>query len=254
MKCDFRLELLVFDAWCKLKAELATSYFGWLWWIIEPVATILAYYFVFGFLLRRGSGDYIYQLIIGVVLWGWFSATVTKSSQSIQRSAALILQVKINKLFFPLSDVLQMFFRQVFVFAILFMLLPISGYFYNSWWWLPILVLEFALFTCVFSLWLAALIPFFPDAFGISNMFMRLWMFCSGVFYTVDMISEGHQALFLMNPLANLIEQFRDVLLVGKPPEIISIVAIMSCCIIFLSLVIVFVRTYDQLYPRLVMR
>ena len=33
---------------CDLKAEVANSYLNWLWWVLEPLATMIIYTLVFG--------------------------------------------------------------------------------------------------------------------------------------------------------------------------------------------------------------
>ena len=60
-----------------LKSRFAGSYFGTIWAFIQPIVTILVYYFVFGIAMRGGaaSGDgtpFVLYLVSGIVPWMYF--------------------------------------------------------------------------------------------------------------------------------------------------------------------------------------
>jgi lipopolysaccharide transport system permease protein len=79
-------------------------------------------------------------------------------------------------------------------------------------------------------------------------------MFCSGVFYSVDMLPERVQEYFLMNPMANIIDQYRSVLLSDLPPDWSSVLVISLASLLLLGAGIYFIGINDQKYPRLVIQ
>lgn len=245
------LELLLYNVKARLKAQVARSYLGCLWWIFEPLGFIGAFYFVFEFLLKRGGPEYTYQLIIGVVAWTWFGSTVAAAANSISRASQLMLQVRVNKLFFPFSEILELAFKQIFVFALLLLFLLVTKGVQPSWLYLPLLLLEQLILITSISLLFASVVPFLPDAVYLVNLCMRLWMFCSGVFYTVASIAPEYRFYFLLNPMANLIEQYRTVLIYDQAPhwQSFTIITVVSLGIAMLGIVVI--RHNDEAYPRL---
>lgn len=248
------VEMIYFQASANLKTQIVKSYIGPIWWILEPLMTMVAYYMVFELLLSRGGEDFIFNLLIGVTVWGWFNTVIMQCSQSMIRGAALMHQTNIGKIFFPLVDIIDVVFKQLFVGCVLLLIVAYFKSVSVSWFFLPILFFEALLVGCAGALLFSAIVPFVPDIFQMLSMAMRVLMFCSGVFYTVDAISLDMRDFFLMNPFANIINQFRSVMLLGEPPDFYSILTISVLAILVIVLVVSFIRKHDQEYPRLVLQ
>ena len=70
-----------------LKSRFAGSYFGTIWAFIQPIVTILVYYFVFGIAMRGGaaSGDgtpFVLYLVSGIVPWMYFQEGLITGTNS----------------------------------------------------------------------------------------------------------------------------------------------------------------------------
>mgnify|MGYP006173762095 CR=1 FL=1 len=48
---------------------------------------------------------------------------------------------------------------------------------------------------------------------------VQVWMFVSPVVYPLNLVPESWRPLYLLNPMAGIINSFRDVLLRGQPPD-----------------------------------
>lgn len=247
-------EYIIEKVKANLIAETADNHLGFLWWLLEPVMIIGAFYFVFGILLQRGGPGFIYDLMVGVVCWIWFSNCVTSSMLSIKSAGGIINQIHVFKMVFPLIEVLVATSKQSIVFTLLLLLLvfvrePNS---YSYWLVFPIVIAVQFLLILAVSFFLAAIVPFIPDLRFIIRQALRLAMFCSGVFYSLDRIPVQYHQNFLLNPMANLIHQYRAVLLheSGLNLQALLMISLFSVVVIILSFTIY--RKYDRLYPRLV--
>jgi lipopolysaccharide transport system permease protein len=247
-------DLVVISAKANLLNQISQTYFGWLWWLLEPIMTMLVYYFVFEFLLSRGGPGFVYMLLVGVVVWSWFGNTVSNAATSILREKGTISCINIGKVTFPTISILEYSLRQGIIFSILLAFLWATNGVSSSWWFLPIIILEQCLLIASISIAVAGMVPFFPDLNFLVTIMLRAAMFCSGVFYSVDMLPERIQEYFLMNPMANIIEQYRTVLLSGLPPDWTSVLAISLASLVLLGAGIYFIRMNDQKYPRLVIQ
>ncbi len=246
--------LIFISAKANLASQISQTYFGWLWWVVEPIMTMLVYYFVFEFLLNRGGPNFIYMLLTGVVVWAWFGNTVSNAATSILREKGTISCINLPKEIFPFISILECTFRQLIVFVVFFVFMLATKGVSLSWLYLPLVLLEQFLFVSALSIMIAGLVPFFPDINFVVTVFLRAAMFCSGVFYTVDMMPEDIQGHFMFNPMANIIEQYRAILMNNQGPDIVSVFVIMAVSLLILLSSIVFIRTNNQKYPRLVIQ
>jgi lipopolysaccharide transport system permease protein len=248
------LDLVLVSAKANLWNQTSQTYFGWLWWVVEPIMTMLVYYFVFEFLLNRGGPGFVYLLLIGVVAWSWFGNTVSNASTSILRAKGTISCININKAVFPAIAIVEHSFRSAIVFSILMVFLLLMKGVSVSWWYLSVIILEQSLLIAAFSMTVAGLVPFFPDLNFIVTIVLRAAMFGSGVFYTVDMLPENIQGYFMLNPMANIIDQYRSVLLYDTAPDWNAITIISGLSVVLLVLAMKVIKSNDQLYPRLVIQ
>ena len=62
-------EILLYGVYSDLRTEVARRFLGFLWWIIDPVLYMAAFYVVFALALRQGGEDYAPFLLIGMVVW-----------------------------------------------------------------------------------------------------------------------------------------------------------------------------------------
>lgn len=248
-------DTLFFKVRCNLKSEAKQNYLNYAWWILEPALLVLTFYIVFGVLRNSGGLEFVSFLCVGQIPFLWFSRTVSNSSMSIVAGRGLMNLVKIPKSFFPLVVIFQDLVKSIFVFFLLLLFLYIIGVpVYSTWLQLPIVMLIQFTFTVSISLLVASLVPFFPDLRFIVSTGIMMLMFGSGVFYNYkDIISPEHYELFLMNPMANIIEMFRNILLdgVGINLEPTLYILLFSISVIVFSLLIL--KKYDTHYPRLVM-
>jgi lipopolysaccharide transport system permease protein len=237
-----------------LKSEASKTYLGYIWWLLEPALMVGVFYVVFAVFLARLIPDYVVFLTCGKIPFLWLSKSVTNASRSILAGRGLINQVSIPKPFFPMLVVFQDAFKQTVVFT--FMLTFIAFYGMEvSWVWLSVIfvVLTQLLLISALSLVAAAITPFLPDFRYLLATAMLALMFGSGIFYSYkDVLLPEHQQLFLINPLANLIKNYRQILMENTLPDWAALGYI---CLASVTLIIVmkhYYRKTDKIYARLI--
>ena len=237
-----------------LKAEASKTYLGYLWWLLEPALIVAVLYVVFSIFLDRGMDNFVVFLVCGKIPFLWFSKSVMNASNSINAGRGLINQVSIPKAFFPLLVVAQDAIKQSIVFVFMLVFIANSGFEVN-WVWLSLIfiVLTQLLLVTAFSLLGAAIIPFIPDFKYLIATGMLALMLGSGIFYSYkDVLLEKHQQLFLMNPMANLIKNYRQVLMENTLPDWAALAAISLGSVALLLVMALYYRKTDTLYARLI--
>lgn len=239
-----------------LKSEASQTYLSYAWWLLEPVLMVSVFYLVFSVFLARGTPDFVVFLVCGKIPFLWFSKSVINSSRSIIVGRGLINQVSIPMPFFPLLVVFQDAFKQTVVFAFMFIFVAMYGL-DISWVWLSVLfvILTQLLLICAVSLVVAAITPFLPDFRYLIATAMLALMFGSGIFYNYkEVLLPEHQQLFLMNPIANLIKNYRQVLMENSLPDWFALAGISLASITLIIAMTLYYKKVGRLYARLIVQ
>lgn len=246
-------ELVFFRSFSGLRAEAARYYLGFAWWIIEPILFMIALYVVFAVLLQRGTEDFVVFLLVGIVTWQWFAGVVRHSAASIWSAGAIMTQVRVPKLFFPAVTI----FMDTAKFFVAFFLLVTFIWFYG----IPpgpaypalffVLLVQF-LFIAAAALLVAMAVPFLPDLrFAVESLLHFLFFF-SGIFFDVNTVPKDYQWLIQINPMTQLIDAHRAILIHGIQPSWSSLLWIGSVSVIMLIFLALVLTRMDQVYPRLI--
>lgn len=214
-----------------LKSEVSKLYLSFLWWIIEPILFVGAFYFVFSVLLDSGQKDYLVFLMCAKIPFMWFSKSVTSASGAIVENHGIIGQIDINKIIFPLSSIQTSLYKELPVFLLLVGVCVFYGYSPSiTWLWLlPLIFLQY-LVIVVFGLVAALLVSYMDDVRMFINMGMLFLMFSSGIFFDISDIRQPFQEYLLYcNPIAFLCDAYRKILMSKGGYSVTHLLAL--CCI-----------------------
>lgn len=246
-----RFELILFMAQSKLKSESTRTYFSFFWWIIEPVMLMLVYFVVFGVILGRAEPDYIPFLLTGIVVWNWFSNTVMHSADSISGNAGLVTRVPIDKWIFPLVIVVMDTIKQVLVFAVLIVFLTLVGFELSiNFLYLPFVMFVQVILILSCSFVVAAITPYIVELKFFLGTGLRVAMYLSGIIYSIERVPESIRGYFEVNPMLQLAESYRNILMYQKPPELESLLYVLLGSLIFLAIGLKLMSYFSQDYPR----
>ncbi len=245
-------DLVVYNAFAELKAENSRAMAGYLWWVLEPLMTLGVYYFIFEFFRPPGEGNFVVFLFTGIIFWRWFHAAVTRSVTSLEMNRTLMLQVDLNKSLLPLSiviiDSIKFLVTLVLLLGTVFLT---GGHVTPAWIQLPFLLATqfFLIIGC--SLLVAGIPPLFQDFTHILNTLMMLMMFCSGLFYSLDILPEKVQTVLMFNPMAVLIDQYRRIFLEGEFVEALPMTIVWVESVIVFLLGFGLLKRFDKVYPKI---
>lgn len=247
------IELVWTKAQLNLKSEASKDQLHYFWWVIEPLMFMVVYYVVFALLLRSGGENYVAYLLSGVMPFQWFAKTIQHASGSIMQGRGLMQSVRVSPLFFPLVSLFQNTGKQIPVFVLLALLMMLTGRPPTIYWLalIPVIVLQFY-FMAVLGCLLAMLIPFFRDLTNLVPIGIRFALFASGVFYTLDTIPDRWLSLFLINPMANLLHQYRLVLVEQTWPDWSLFGWLLLACVLTSLVVWWMYCKLEAVFPRVV--
>ena len=245
--------MLLFKTLANLKSEVSRYYLNYFWWVLEPVLMLGLFYVVFGIFLNRKTEHFVAFLLIGLTAWNWFSRTVGNSSSSICANQRLMMQLDISKSFFPVEVFLQDAFKHLFVVALLLIFLlfyptPVTA----TWLAFPLILLVQGVLVLSVSILVASIVPFFPDLRFIVQTGLTVMFFASGIFYSIDnVVLPEHRYIIFLNPMAGMIEFYRDILIYDQWPDWAYLVKVVVFSLVVLYLGLFIINRFDKKYPRL---
>ncbi|WP_108947117.1 ABC transporter permease [Shewanella halifaxensis] len=200
----------------KLKSQSTKLILSYFWWVLEPLFHVLTFYLVFNFLLGRGEGDFFTFLMVGQIPFLWFQKSVLSASTSLGQNLGLIMTKAMPKYIFPTVNIQEATYKQLFVFAILFMFLSTSGSLLEVN-WLDFILLCLVQYIFMLGIgWIfSILVAYAPDFSMLIPVFMMGLMFSSGIFWDVNSLPEGviKELVFTINPMVPLLDAYRTVLM-----------------------------------------
>jgi len=247
------IDLVLYKTFADLRAEAAKTYINYLWWVLDPVLSMLVFYVVFGLLFQRGGADFVAFLLTGLVAWNWYRQSIAHAGNSILSGKGLMNQVHVPKLIFPLVTLLTDLTKFAVVLALLLGFLWIAGDAPGATWLaLPLVLAAQWLLTAALALMLAALVPYVPDIKLLMDNLLHLQFFLSGIFYAAADIPEPYRFWLYLNPMVGLIEDWRAVLLHDAWPHWGRLALIALAAIVLLVVAVRLIAHHDRDYPRLV--
>lgn len=240
----YYLDVVTVLALKDFKLRYRNSLLGFLWSLINPLAYMMILTFVFAFLLQVNIPDYAAWLLIGLLVWRFFSIGTTQGLYSIIGNPSLVSKVYIPRYMIVLSNNLANFLGAALEFLVLLPLLVFLGVNLTVYALLlpAILVMEFLLVFGL-SLALSSLNLKYRDFDHIWGLALQLGFFVSPMVYDANLIPQGYQFLYSLNPVTRLIESTRGIFLFQKLPSLFDgTVIIASVAILVLVGLVIFGR------------
>jgi ABC-type polysaccharide/polyol phosphate export permease len=200
---------------------------GWAWGLIHPLAQLLAWTFLFDFVLHvklppgEATRNYPLFLFAGMLPWFLFSDTVQRSASSILDQANLITKTVFPAEIVPVSVFLSCLIGHILGLALL---LVAAGIFLNQvsifLMILPVYVLAVGLFSIGVGWVAASLHVFLRDTAQGLSVLLTFWFFATPIMVVESQYPAWARRLLALNPLTYLVRGYRDVLLSSRLPRL----------------------------------
>lgn len=214
-ECWAHRELLYFLIWRDLKVRYKQTVLGSLWVVLQPLSMTVVFTVFLGLIGHVPLNDVPYPVFAyaGLLTWTFFTNAILSSSYSLVGNVQLITKVYFPRIFIPAATVAVRLFD--FIVAALIMAAIILYHGITPTWELllfPVLVLEMTLLALGIGMLSSALNVRYRDVGTVLPVLLQLWMFISPVVYPASIVPERWRTLYLLNPLAGILENQRAAL------------------------------------------
>jgi lipopolysaccharide transport system permease protein len=203
------------------------SVMGILWSLLNPILMLTVYTFVFSivFQARWSEGsvrktEFAVILFVGMIIHALFAECVNRAPSLILSNVNYV-----KKVVFPLEILPWVAMGSALFHAVISVLVLLVAFSfihsYLNWTviFLPLLLIPLVLFTMGVTWFLASIGVFLRDVGQTTGIITAVMMFLSPVFYPISALPEAYRPLLHINPLTFMIEEARNILIWGKPPD-----------------------------------
>jgi ABC-type polysaccharide/polyol phosphate export permease len=233
----------------ELRTKYRRSLLGWTWSLLNPLATVAIYGYVFGTLFGAvaevgdpsGIDSFALWMLCALLPWNFFVLVQNTSMYALIGNAGLIRKVAFPREVLVFAQVGHGIVQFCIEMALLTIVMLIFGS--PLLVWLPVtvvLMLLLALFAAGISLALASIGVYFRDLPYLWGIVLQVWFFATPIVYSPmlieDKLSPTVNTLLSYNPMARFSEAFRSTMYDGAAPGLTSVLVLAALSFVTLAL------------------
>lgn len=241
----------------EFKLRYQGSFLGYLWSLLRPLFLFVILYFVFVHFLRIG-GDIPHwpvAMLLGIVLWNFFSEVTNNSLTSIVDRGDVIRKINFPKYVIILAGSFSAFINLLLNLLVIAVFMIFSGV-ELSWASLlsPVYILEIFVFALGLAFILSTVFVKLRDMNYIWEVIMQALFYASAVIYPLSYVIEksplAAQVMLIFNPVAQAIQDTRHTLISDQNPTIFSLTNDWFLAIVPIIMVILVIVFGARLFKR----
>lgn len=201
---------------------------GILWIVILPVTTALILSFVFSYIFKNqeiGDAPFIAFFLSGLMFWSFFTQGVLNGTVSIISKLGLISQVYFPREILVITKLGEALIDLALVFVVTLVINAFMGVYPNlNYIYLPFLLgIQIAMMLGI-MFFLSYLTVFIRDVQQLTTVITQMLFYLTPIMYPLTILPVMlADILGLLNPMASLIDAYRDVILRNQPPDFASL-------------------------------
>lgn len=196
------------------KSRYLGSYLGLFWAFIQPVITILIFWFVFDVGFKSapvGDIPFILWLVTGIIPWFFISECLSSGTVAVVENSYLVQKIVFRISILPVVKLLSALIVHLFFVLIIFVFfivyhVPVTIY--------SIQVFYYGLASIVLLLgliWLSsALMVFLKDVGQVVAMVVQFGFWLTPIFWSLQMVPGKYHIFIKLNPIYYIIQGYRD--------------------------------------------
>ncbi len=197
------------------KLRYQGSVLGYLWSLLRPLALFIILYIVFAKFLKIGDSipNYPIYLLVGIVLWNYFSEVTSNSIGAIVGNGDLIRKINFPKYVMVLAGSFSALINLGLNFIIIAVFMAINHVdIHPTIMLLPILILELFVISLAVAFFLSAVFVRFRDINYIWEVIMQGAFYATPILYPLSLVPDQAAKILMLNPIAQIIQDVRYAL------------------------------------------
>jgi len=221
-------QLLKSNVQKEIRGKYKGSFLGILWSFINPLLMTLVYAIVFSVIMKSTEKNYVTFLIIAILPWNYFSTTIMQGTTSILMNAGIIKKIYFPREILPVSINTSGLINYLISCLIIVIFLIFSGIGF-SWYivFFPLIVLIQYILQQAIIFITSAIEIYVRDFEYIITFIMNLLFYATPILYASEAFADSKFGFLVkINPMATVINSYRDIFYYQSMPRIKSLVIV----------------------------
>jgi len=203
------------------KTKYAGSYFGVIWAFIQPICTILVFWFVFEIGFRSAPVQdvpFSLWMACGLIPWFFFSDAWSGATNAFMEYNYLVKKVVFKISVLPVVKILSALLVHCFFIVFLFALFACYQI-YPTVAALQLFYYTFCLCALVVGLSFitASIVVFFKDLGQLIAIILQFGMWLTPIMWSIDIMPAKFLGIIKMNPMYYVVDGYRNAMIYGHP-------------------------------------
>jgi ABC-2 type transport system permease protein len=224
------------------KLRYQGSVLGYVWSLLRPLLLFIILYIVFARFLRVGEGvpNFPIYLLLGIVFWNFFVEVTNGSVSAIVGKGDLIRKINFPKYIIILagsiSALINLFLNFIIIGVFMWALdVPVSV---GAIFLMPFVIVEMFVFSLALGFFLSAAFVRFRDVSYIWEVILQGAFYATPILYPLSLIPDSAARLLILNPMAQIIQDARYLLVTTEAETIASVYGTRNARLIPLAVVL----------------
>jgi lipopolysaccharide transport system permease protein len=220
-----------------MKLRYKRSALGVLWTMLNPLAQLLVLGFIFKNVMGSQVSNFRSFLFTGLLVWNWFASSLMGATSSITDNRDMVRYPDFRAGLLPIVYVSTNLVQFLLALPILMIVLffdrvPLTPVLFA----LPFVIILQFIFTLGLGYVFATCHIAFRDTQYLLGVGLTMAFFVTPVFYDINTVPAKYLHLFRLNPMAHIVEAYRELLLQGKMPDAVLLLSLYFVSLIILGL------------------
>jgi len=226
--------LMIKTAFMNMEKQTVRSSLGTLWTYFHDIVYVLV--FIMFRLLISGNGNImgmnsVIYLMTGMIPWFFINDVLNQGSMAIRNNKGIVQSIKFPTTILPTIEVISIFLKRIFSFAILFIVIIAFGYikYFNVLLFIYYIICALAL--CIsMNLVLTAFMAISDDFRQLYSAFVRVLIYTMPILWDFSRVdSVLINCLLRVNPMVYVVKGFRDAFVLGCTQDLLYTVYFWGC-------------------------
>lgn len=229
----------------EIRGKYKKSVLGILWSFLNPLLMLMVYAIIFPIILKSPEKNYVMFLMTALIPWTFFTTVVTQGASTIVANGNILKKVYFPREILPLSTVTSGLVNFLISCIIIFIFLMFTGIGFSIYiLLLPFVILIEYLFLLGIVFILSSVTVYLRDLEHIIGVFIQALFYGTPIVYSLSTIPEKFMWIFKWNPMAYIVQGYRDILYYQTMPDLKGLFLIFAVSII---LVIIGYQVFHKL-------
>lgn len=217
-------ELLKTNIKKEVRGKYKKSFLGILWSFLNPLLQIAVYALIFPLILKNTQDNYVVFLCVGLIPWTFFVTTVTQCTSTVITNGNIIKKVYFPREILPISIVTSNTINFLISTLIIIAFILFDGMILTKYiiFYPLILLVQYVLLLAI-SFILSAVTVYLRDLEHLVGVVLQVLFYATPIVYSSTTIPASFQFIMKINPMASVIDAYRNIFYYQTCPDLKSI-------------------------------